>query len=121
MLGKILLVEDDFYIALCNEEILKNIGYEVIAIIDSGEEAIKKALELKPDLILTDINLASEMTGIEAIKKIKEFLNIPFIYISGSMDPEVIEEANETKPFTFLRKPVDYDTLQTAVTSALKN
>ena len=65
--AKILVVEDEGVVALEIQNGLKSLGYGVPAIASSGEEAIKKAEETHPDLVLMDIKLKRDMDGIEAV------------------------------------------------------
>ena len=69
---RILVVEDEFITATDIQIALVGMGYDVPALVDNGEEAIRKAGELHPTLILMDIGLAGKMSGIEAAKQIYE-------------------------------------------------
>ncbi len=101
---KILLVEDECIEAMDLEQILESFGYEVPSIASSGEEAVKKAMEYKPDLILMDIELKGHMNGIEAASKIKK-LEIPVIFITAHTNELIIEKAKDAEPYGFLVKP----------------
>ena len=63
---KVLVVEDEFILAINLQESLETLGYSVLDIADSAELAIEKATELSPNLILMDIRLRGEMDGIQA-------------------------------------------------------
>jgi YesN/AraC family two-component response regulator len=76
--AKILIVEDESIIVKSLENRLLKAGYDVIGNAASGKEAIEMARQLNPDLILMDIKLDGEMTGIEAASEINKFLNIPY-------------------------------------------
>ena len=93
---------------------LKQLGHEIIGQASDGEELVKMALEKKPDLIITDINMPL-MDGIEAIKKINEQIFIPSIIISGYHDRELIERATKEGIFNYLIKPVDIWDLKVAI------
>ena len=67
--AKILVVEDDKITAMDLKSKLEQLGYSVPAIVPTGEEAIKRATEIHPDLVLMDIVLKGEIDGIEAAKK----------------------------------------------------
>ena len=84
---------------------LKKLGYDVPAIVCSGEEAIKKVKENKPDLVLMDINLHGEMDGIETASKIHSFSDIPVIYLTAYSDDKTLERAKITEPFAYMIKP----------------
>ncbi|MFI5144732.1 MAG: response regulator, partial [Ignavibacteria bacterium] len=76
MAPKILIVEDNVIIASGIKYNLVDVGYEVVAMVKTGKDAVKKANKLKPDLILMDIKLEGEMDGIQAAEKIKKKHNI---------------------------------------------
>ncbi|PAU93309.1 response regulator [Aliifodinibius salipaludis] len=103
---KVLIVEDEMIIAMLIERMVTNMGHEVIEKISSGEEAIDKALELSPDIILMDIRLRGEIDGIEAMSKIQEKMAIPVIYISGNSDLAHREKIEMTEYIDFLSKPI---------------
>jgi signal transduction histidine kinase len=104
---KILVVEDESIVAKDIERCLKNLGYTVSATVVSGEEAIKKAGEDKPDLVLMDIVLQGEMDGIEAAKQIRSRFNIPIIYLTAYADEAILERAKITEPFGYILKPFE--------------
>ena len=80
--ANLLVVEDEFITAMDLEERLEELGYNVVKIVSSGEEAIKSAAELRPDLVLMDIVLQGEMKGTEAAEKINS-LEIPVIFFDS--------------------------------------
>jgi PAS domain S-box-containing protein len=116
---RILVVEDEFITASNIKSNLLKIGYEVVDIVDTGEDAIQKAAELHPDLILMDIMLVGPMSGIEAAAKIKETLDIPIIYLTAHADTETIAKAKITEPFGYLPKPCNVVTMMSAIEMAL--
>ena len=87
------------------ECILEDLGYTVSAVVSSGEEAIQKAEELDPDLVMMDITLEGEMDGIEAAEQITDRFNIPVIYLTGHSDDRILQRARETELSSFLQKP----------------
>ena len=99
----ILVVEDNFLIALDIQELLKSAGYQVADVAASGKEAISKAISLKPDLVLMDVGLKGNMDGIEAVKQIRQHSNVPVIFLTGNseqLELENISEPHISKPFT---------------------
>ncbi|HOO72591.1 MAG TPA: PAS domain S-box protein [Spirochaetota bacterium] len=102
-----MIVEDETAIAMYIEKKLDKLGYDVCGWVTSGEEAIKKAAELKPGLILMDIFLSGDMDGIDTAKVIKETLAIPVIYITGNADFPTISRARETDPYGYVLKPIN--------------
>lgn len=102
---KILVVEDETIVALDIENSLIKLGYSVCATVEDGLEAIKKAAELKPDLVLMDIHLRGLMNGIEAAKEIYDKFQIPSIYLTANSDLITFEKAKITEPLAYLNKP----------------
>jgi CheY-like chemotaxis protein len=66
---KIMIVDDDVTVQMELEEYLTHMDYSVVGIADTGAGAVETAREMKPDLILMDINLPGEMDGISAARK----------------------------------------------------
>jgi PAS domain S-box-containing protein len=116
---RVLVVEDEPIIGMDIRNILQSLDYEVPEVILSGEEAIEKAEELRPDLIIMDIVLSGKMDGIEAVKRIKEKLNIPIIYLTAHTEEVTFERASETRPYGYLVKPVGKNDLYTAIETAI--
>ncbi|MEX0681770.1 MAG: response regulator [Balneolales bacterium] len=116
---QIILVEDDFIIALLLEKQIQRMGYEVAAKVDNGEAAIKKARIGNVDLILMDIKLVGDMDGVEAMSNIRKFSDIPVIYLTGNADENTKKRAASTRPEGYLIKPVDMEVLKTAIYSAM--
>jgi PAS domain S-box-containing protein len=117
--AQILVVEDEIIIAMDIQDDLENMGYEVIGMVPSGEEAIKCAGELSPDLVLMDIVLEGDMDGITAAEEIRSRFNIPVVYLTAYSDNIILERAKLTEPFGYILKPFDERELQTNIEMAL--
>jgi PAS domain S-box-containing protein len=117
--AKILIVEDEKIIAKYLQNTLKGLGYDISAIVSSGEEAIKKAEEIKPDLVLMDIVLKGDMDGIEAAEKIGLLFDIPVVYLTAYPDEKLFQRAKITDPFGYILKPVEKRDLKIAIEIAL--
>jgi two-component system, response regulator PdtaR len=113
--GTILLCEDENLIALDIKIQLARLGYDVIKICKTGEELIKSAKELKPDIIITDIQLKGNLNGIEAIKIIRQEFPVPFVYLSGQQNLSTLNEALDTNPNDFISKPFSIEQLRSAL------
>ncbi|MEH2348898.1 MAG: ATP-binding protein [Nostoc sp.] len=113
--AKILVVEDEAIVAKDLQNRLINFGYAVPAIASSGEEAINKAVEIYPDLVLMDIKLKGLMDGIEAALEIHKYLDIPVIYLSAYADDKTLERVKITEPFSYLLKPFKERELKTNI------
>lgn len=109
---KVLIVEDDMLLSLVEERLIKKMGHEVVAKVVTGEEAIAKAKELKPDLILMDIILKGDMDGIEAMEEIRKASDVPVVYLSGNSDRFNYERAKKTGFTDYLVKPITNNDLK---------
>jgi CheY-like chemotaxis protein len=117
--ARIFVVEDEALSAFYLLMKLKDMGFSVDATLATGEDAVARAEKYRPDLILMDINLAGEMSGIEAAKRIKALFAVPVIFISGYSDERVRARAEELDPVAFLIKPIDPKTLRARILSVL--
>lgn len=117
---QVLVVEDEYILAINLQESLEGLGYRVVDIVDSATEAIEKANELRPNLILMDIRLQGEMDGIQAAEEIWRKLQIPVIYLTGLSDKNTVERATLTSPFGYILKPVSEQELYVAIQTALE-
>ncbi|BDZ69944.1 response regulator [Methanobacterium petrolearium] len=117
--AKILVVEDEGLTAMEIQRKLKNWGYEVPSFAFSREEAVKKAKDIKPDLILMDMMLKGKGDGVDAVREIKSENDVPIIYITAYDDIEIRERAESTNPEAYLIKPFEEQELQTKIKNAL--
>lgn len=114
----ILIVEDEAITSMALKCSLEDMGYSVCGIAPTGELAVQKADELKPDLIMMDIMLAGEMSGIEAAEEIRRNYRIPVIFLTAFSDDQYINEAKLTEPFGYILKPVREQELKTTIEMA---
>ncbi|MCW9706950.1 response regulator [Fodinibius salsisoli] len=117
--AKILIVEDDLLLSMVEERLVNNLGFNVVGKAVTGEEAIQKAADLNPDVIIMDISLKGSMNGIDAMKEIRKTSQVPVIYLSGSSDENSLEQAKETNYSGFLIKPVTKGDLEAPLIKAL--
>jgi PAS domain S-box-containing protein len=118
--AQILVVEDESIIAFNLQETLESIGYFVIGIAISADQAIRSVEELHPDLVLMDIRLKGEKDGIQAAEEIWDRFQVPVIYVTGHSDKSTVERAKLTAPFGYLIKPIKEKELYVAIESALQ-
>jgi len=116
---RIMVVEDEWVIADDIQKSLRNLGYTVSSAVATGEEAIQKAEEDRPDIILMDIVLKGKMDGIEAAGNIQSRLNIPVIYLTAYDNKAALERAKLTEPFGYMIKPFQERELHTTIEMAL--
>jgi len=115
---KILIVEDECIVARDIQSILKRLGYGESFVAFAGKEAIEKAIEIQPELVMMDIKLNKDMDGIEAAEKIRSFFDIPIIYISASADGKTLERAKKRGSFYFISKPIKVSAIQITIKKA---
>lgn len=101
----IFIVEDESIVAKDIQNSLTKLGYNVVGIANNGKDALEKINELKPHLILMDIMIKGDMTGIEVSEKIKEKLNIPVIFLTAYADEGTLAKAKVTEPYGYILKP----------------
>lgn len=118
---KILIVEDEGIVAKDLQHMLADMGYKVLEVVASGEEALDKVKKLKPDLILMDIVLKGKIDGIETAKRVQSIMDVPVIYVTAYGDEEKIERAKATEPYGYILKPFNKRALKADIEMALYN
>lgn len=120
MSESILIVEDEPLVARDLEETLANLGYDVLDAVDTGEDAIESVHRNEPDLVLMDIELNGELSGIDTAKKIRDTLRIPIIYLTAHQNDRILNQAKKTGPFAYLKKPYNSEELRSTIEVALE-
>ena len=115
----ILIAEDEKIIAKDIMLTLGNLGYKVLGAVDSASSVIKKTEELKPSLILMDIMLYGELTGVDAAKIIQQKYDIPVVYLTALADENTLQKAKTSGAFGYILKPFDEKALRSAIEMAL--
>jgi PAS domain S-box-containing protein len=114
-----MIVEDEIVLAMEIEENIRAMGYDCRGYVTTGEDAIAKAEEWRPDLLMMDIRLAGDIDGIEAARVIRENLRIPVIYLTAYADAHTLDRAKETEPLGYLIKPYSLRELRITLEMAL--
>jgi CheY-like chemotaxis protein len=117
--ASIMVVEDEGVVSIDIRNILRRSGYDIAAVAFLGEEAVKKAEEVHPDLVLMDIGLKGEIDGIEAAKMIRERHQIPVVFLTGFADENTLAKAREADPSGFIIKPINEEELRKTIEEAL--
>ena len=117
--ARILVVEDERIVAKDLQSQLEKLGYAVPGVASSGAEALQKAAETRPDLILMDIRLKGEMDGVETSQLVRDQFNIPVIYLTAYADENTLKRAKITEPFGYIVKPFEERELRTNIEIAL--
>lgn len=118
-MASILVVEDEAITALDLKFGLEDLGYEVIDTVDNGADAIDIAAEKRPDIVLMDIIIKGDMTGIEAAEKISA-LGIPIVYLTANTDDDTFFNANKNAVYGFIGKPFHMEKLNNVLKLAIK-
>jgi DNA-binding NtrC family response regulator len=116
---KILVAEDEFIIAKDLEGTLERLGYEVVDVVSTGEDAFKAAIYRRPNLVLMDIKLQGNMDGVQAAQQIQTHLDIPVVYLTAHSDPDTLKRVIHSKTYGYLTKPFSVDGLKAAIEKAL--
>jgi PAS domain S-box-containing protein len=117
--ARIMVVEDEGLVAMQIKDTLETLGYEVPAVVSSGEEAVARAGGSEPDLVLMDIRLKGGMSGTEAARRIRASLDVPIVYLSAYSDEKTLQEAEVSEPFGYVLKPFDERSLHAVIQMAL--
>lgn len=112
---KILIVEDEYSIAMDIETRLIRMGYEVIGIADSFQEALQIVQSDEPDLILMDIHINGDKNGIESAELLTEICNAPLVFLTAYSEDEIFKKALTVKPAGYLLKPFDEKQLKSTI------
>jgi PAS domain S-box-containing protein len=116
----ILIVEDESIVALDLKLQLQDLGYDVVGIAASGEEALRLAASKQPDLVLMDVRLQGDMSGIEAAARLRQTAAPPpLIYLTSHSDGETVRRAAATAPYGYLTKPFQINELRAGIAVAL--
>ncbi len=117
--SRILVVEDEAIVAADLRLQLTELGFEPVGSTLSGEEAIKLAGQLRPDLVLMDINLGGKMDGITAARTIRERFALPIVFLTALSGRDTLDRAKEAQPFGYIIKPFDEQDLRAVIEMAV--
>lgn len=117
---KILVVEDKKSLSDELVNVLKIFGYENIEVVTNSDDAVLRASEFNPDLIIMDVILKGKIDGIETAKIISKTQDIPTIFLTSLSDDEVIEKILETDGFIYLTKPFKIPEFKTNIAMVYK-
>lgn len=116
---KILAVEDDPIYAEIIRLTVEQAGYEILDLYENGEEALQAIESLKPDLLLLDVRVHGQYSGIEIAEKLNH--KVPTIFITSLRDRDIFEQAKKTLPLAFILKPFDTQMLSNTIELAVAN
>lgn len=118
---EILLVEDEQIAAMDIRQMIEELDYRVVDIVDTSRAALEKLEQHSVDLIIMDIMLAGNDDGIKTVRKINRSYDVPVVYLTAYSDDDTLTRAKETNPAGFLVKPVTKEDLRTTIEIVLEN
>jgi DNA-directed RNA polymerase specialized sigma24 family protein len=115
--ARVLIIEDEPLIAMDLETIVRDQGHEVTGVAVTRDEAVALAMDDRPGLVLADIQLADDSSGIDAVKDILAQFNVPVIFITAF--PERLLTGERPEPTFLITKPFQRSTVKAAISQAL--
>ena len=115
--ARVLIIEDEPIIAMDIETIVRDLGHEVTGVAVTRDEAVALAMEDRPGLVLADIQLADDSSGIDAVKDILAEFAVPVIFITAF--PERLLTGERPEPTFLITKPFQRSTVKAAISQAL--
>jgi CheY-like chemotaxis protein len=113
----VLIIEDEPIIAMDIESIVRDLGHNVTGVAVTRDEAIAQARKSPPGLVLADIQLADDSSGIDAVKDILAEFAVPVIFITAF--PERLLTGTRPEPTFLITKPFQRATVKAAISQAL--
>lgn len=117
--SSVLIVEDELIFALDLKQTLTSLGYRVVGVASNQRDAVRLALEQRPDLVLMDINLEAGGDGIAAAHEINCTIDVPVVFLTAYADNDILRRAAKVAPYGYLVKPVQQRELHAVVQMAL--
>lgn len=121
MSKRIMIVEDDYFIATSAEDGLTDFGFFIVGIASDAEQAVAMAKEEQPDLMLMDIRLGAGRDGVDAAIEIFKTMGIRSIFVTAHTDSETMERASAARPFGWVQKPYRMENLVSTIQSISMN
>jgi PAS domain S-box-containing protein len=115
----ILIAEDERIVALDLKERLTRLGYVVPAVCGTGDETIREAGRLRPDLLLVDVSLGGSMDGITAAAEVRRQFEIPIVFLTAHSDEPTLSRAKAIEPYGYILKPFEIYELRATIETAL--
>ena len=115
----VLIVEDERIVAEDIKRSVSRAGYTVCGVVSSGETALRTVESELPDLVLMDIILQGDMSGIETAEAIRARYDVPVIYLTAYADSHTLKKAKVTEPFGYILKPFEDRELESTLEMAL--
>lgn len=114
---RILVVEDDHILALVQIKFIERMGFEVVASVTNGSDAIDAVKQHTPDVVVMDVRIDGDLDGVDTMMEIQKFSTVPVIYSTGNSESAILERARGTNMKGFFVKPVNYNELEQLIKS----
>ena len=118
--ARIVIVEDERIVARDLQLRLSRLGYDVVGVVSSGEDAVACVERTQPHLVLMDIMLQGTIDGIEAANRIRARAQVPVLYVTAHADAQTSERAKQVSPFGYVLKPFEDGELLRTIRVALE-
>ena len=114
-MDKILIVEDEKPFAQVVQGYLQRLGFNVVGVVDCGEDALRVSAETSPDLALMDIEICGGMDGFEVAELLRQKYDLPIVFLTGLGDDATLERVRRSESFGYLRKPFRPEELKASI------
>lgn len=104
--GRVLIVEDNWLIAVELESVLEEAGYAVVGLAMSADEAVEMGAAQRPDLVLMDIRLRGDRDGIDAATELRDRYDVPSVFTTAHGEPETRARGQAARPLGWIIKPI---------------
>jgi CheY-like chemotaxis protein len=109
---RLLVVEDEFIVALELKTIVEAMGHQVCRLVSSGERALEAAAADRPDCVLMDVSISGSIGGVEAAAAIRRDVGAEVVFLTGLPARELEERVRDIQPAAVLAKPIDHGSLR---------
>lgn len=114
----VLIVEDEFLIAMNFSALVEDMGLPVCAVAETTADAIQAAETHRPAVVMMDVRLKGDKDGVDAALRIHDTVGSKVIFITGSREQVTLDRINMDHPFAILFKPVTDDILSATIKEA---
>jgi PAS domain S-box-containing protein len=119
--GKVLIVEDEPIVAMDLKQEIEELGYEVVGVAESADDALKIVQDAVPDFALMDIRIVGSMDGIQTARALRHWYRVPSIFLTSYSDDATLARAARVMPYGYLTKPFKSAELRATLKMALEH
>ena len=118
---KAIIIEDETIISFGYRLQLESLGYDVLGTARSSEEAENLLNEVQPDIIIMDVYLKGDKTGLQLAQEIHARQQIPVLFLTASTKPDIVTAIRQLKGCHYLTKPINSDSLEDVLVRFAQN